>query len=195
MHEPLPHSTPAPAWVPAPHVAAAAAAAALLLCVQHARVRDVLAGTALGVGLQAALGAPFLRTYPHSYLTRAFEFSRVGVDRLSSACLPGCLTSLVASHAQDTYNRCRRMCCRSLCSRSPSATSAAASPAGLHLQVERQLGIPARASLHLPPAGGGPHVPPPPPPVVAGTQELVSLGERVGWVGGVGGCLAEWQRA
>ena len=54
---------------------------------QHARLRDVLAGTVLGVALQAALGAPFLRTYPQSYLSRAFEFSRVG----GTACaLPGC---------------------------------------------------------------------------------------------------------
>ena len=70
-----------------------------LPCVQHARVRDVLAGTALGVGLQAALGAPFLRTYPHAYLTRAFEFSRVGgpaarppacPSARPPACLPAC---------------------------------------------------------------------------------------------------------
>lgn len=30
-----------------------------------------------GVGLQIALAAPFLATYPHEYLSKAFEFSRV----------------------------------------------------------------------------------------------------------------------
>lgn len=44
---------------------------------QHARPGQVAAGTALGVALQVALGAPFLLAYPYSYLTRAFEFSRV----------------------------------------------------------------------------------------------------------------------
>lgn len=46
-------------------------------CPQHARPVHLVAGTALGVGLQAGLGAPFLAAYPRSYLARAFEFSRV----------------------------------------------------------------------------------------------------------------------
>lgn len=49
--------------------------------VQHARPADVVTGTALGVALQVALAAPFLATYPASYLTRAFEFTRVRLGR------------------------------------------------------------------------------------------------------------------
>lgn len=49
----------------------------LAVLIKHARVSQILAGAALGVALQLALGAPFLAAYPHSYITRAFEFSRV----------------------------------------------------------------------------------------------------------------------
>lgn len=48
--------------------------AALLL---HARLVHLAAGVAGGVALQLALGYPFLAAYPVSYVTRAFEFSRV----------------------------------------------------------------------------------------------------------------------
>ncbi|KAL4441801.1 hypothetical protein ABPG77_003717 [Micractinium sp. CCAP 211/92] len=49
----------------------------LAVLVKHAQLKHILAGTALGMLLQLGLGLPFLTTYPHSYLTRAFEFSRV----------------------------------------------------------------------------------------------------------------------
>ena len=65
----------------------------LRLPAQYARPGHVAAGTALGVALQAALGAPFLLAYPRSYLTRAFEFSRVGA-LLSPYLLPACAFDL-----------------------------------------------------------------------------------------------------
>ena len=42
-------------------------------------------GAGLGVALQVALGAPFLLTYPTSYISRAFEFTRV--SRVCVVCL------------------------------------------------------------------------------------------------------------
>jgi hypothetical protein len=48
------------------------------LLLQFARPPAVIAGIALGVLLQLGLGAPFLLPHPRSYLSRAFEFSRVG---------------------------------------------------------------------------------------------------------------------
>lgn len=47
-------------------------------------------------------------------------------------------------------------------------------PAGLHLQVERELGLPAAGDVCVAPAGRGPHVPPPPPAVGPGPKALVS---------------------
>ena len=38
---------------------------------------DVIKGTLAGVILQLVLGAPFLVSYPGSYLSKAFELSRV----------------------------------------------------------------------------------------------------------------------
>ena len=57
-------------------------------CLQYATPRDILGGAALGVALQAALGAPFLAAHPRSYVVRAFEFSRVRVENseLSRCC-------------------------------------------------------------------------------------------------------------
>ncbi|PSC73067.1 Dol-P-Man:Man(5) c(2)-PP-Dol alpha-1,3-mannosyltransferase [Micractinium conductrix] len=49
----------------------------LAVLIKYATPRDILGGAALGVALQAALGAPFLAAHPRSYVVRAFEFSRV----------------------------------------------------------------------------------------------------------------------
>ncbi len=45
-------------------------------------------GVAAGVVLQLALGAPFLLAYPASYVSRAFEFTRVSEGHRGY--LPGC---------------------------------------------------------------------------------------------------------
>ncbi|KAG7669039.1 hypothetical protein KSW81_004049 [Nannochloris sp. 'desiccata'] len=47
------------------------------LVIKEARVGDALRGVIAGIILQGLLGLPFLKTYPKSYLLRAFEFSRV----------------------------------------------------------------------------------------------------------------------
>jgi len=44
---------------------------------QETGIRKAVWGTLAGLGLQLALGAPFLVHHPFSYLERAFEFSRV----------------------------------------------------------------------------------------------------------------------
>ncbi|KAL4434015.1 hypothetical protein ABPG75_000456 [Micractinium tetrahymenae] len=49
----------------------------LAVLVKHAQLKHIMAGSVLGVLLQLGLGLPFLASYPRSYLTRAFEFSRV----------------------------------------------------------------------------------------------------------------------
>ena len=59
--------------------------ACLLACLQYARPGQVFLGAGLGVALQVALGAPFLLTYPTSYISRAFEFTRV--SRVCVVCL------------------------------------------------------------------------------------------------------------
>lgn len=48
-----------------------------LLLLRNCGVARTAAYLAAGVALQAALGAPFLLTHPRSYLSRAFELSRV----------------------------------------------------------------------------------------------------------------------
>ncbi|KAL4516045.1 hypothetical protein Ndes2526A_g00746 [Nannochloris sp. 'desiccata'] len=49
----------------------------LAVVIKEARVGDALRGVIAGIILQGLLGLPFLKTYPKSYLLRAFEFSRV----------------------------------------------------------------------------------------------------------------------
>jgi hypothetical protein len=40
-------------------------------------MQQLVPAVAVGAALQLILGAPFLLTFPQSYLARAFEFSRV----------------------------------------------------------------------------------------------------------------------
>lgn len=47
--------------------------------IKGARVQQLVPAVAVGAALQLILGAPFLLTFPQSYLARAFEFSRVFV--------------------------------------------------------------------------------------------------------------------
>ena len=49
----------------------------LAVMIKASRPREVFLGIAAGVALQAALGAPFLMAAPASYLSRAFELTRV----------------------------------------------------------------------------------------------------------------------
>lgn len=49
----------------------------LAVVLKGATVRDLTKGVVAGLVLQLALGAPFLLAYPSSYVSRAFEFSRV----------------------------------------------------------------------------------------------------------------------
>ena len=48
---------------------------------QTATPKQVAAGTALGIALQGALAAPFLAVAPASYVSKAFELSRVFLYR------------------------------------------------------------------------------------------------------------------
>jgi alpha-1,3-mannosyltransferase len=73
----------------------------LAVLLKYARPGHVVAGTALGVALQAALGAPFLWAYPHSYLTRAFEFSRV-----RSSCRWLCIVACLRGDYAARLARC-----------------------------------------------------------------------------------------
>ena len=54
-----------------------------LPALQHATPRDIARGTVAGVLLQLVLGAPFLLSHPASYLSRAFELSRVFMHQWS----------------------------------------------------------------------------------------------------------------
>jgi len=49
----------------------------LAVVLKEANPRETLQGVAAGVILQVILGAPFLLSYPYSYVSRAFEFSRI----------------------------------------------------------------------------------------------------------------------
>ena len=47
-----------------------------LIMLRSACTRDIFASATAAVALQAALGAPFLATYPREYMSRAFDFGR-----------------------------------------------------------------------------------------------------------------------
>ena len=54
-----------------------------LPALQYATPQDIARGTVAGVLLQLVLGAPFLLSHPASYLSRAFELSRVFMHQWS----------------------------------------------------------------------------------------------------------------
>ena len=54
-----------------------------LPALQYATPKDIARGTVAGVLLQLVLGAPFLLSHPASYLSRAFELSRVFMHQWS----------------------------------------------------------------------------------------------------------------
>eukprot|EP00891_Asterochloris_glomerata_P007425 jgi/Astpho2/7425/fgenesh1_pm.00114_%23_20_t len=55
----------------------------LVLLLKYATPKDIARGSVAGVLLQLVLGAPFLLSHPASYLSRAFELSRVFMHQWS----------------------------------------------------------------------------------------------------------------